>query len=416
MTKKLLRVANDLGNDTAKMFINDKSFNVPSVIGTETENVEAPHFETKAEKDTYMKNFFNHIEVSVASPNVSKSNKFLLGQNAINSRASSRRFDINNFSGKSQDDLSLMLTLSTIAGARVQDAYFAGEDLKKTLNTDVVMTTALPIQEGKKPGVIKNYTDKYLNADHLVTFYNLGQMITVKIHFVYVLVTLEGQAAQITISNAPVVYPKLAEMLKDDLIKHYPKLKNVTAQMIAGAKNTLGIDIGGKTVDFPVIMNGQANIKVSASAMHGYDNVLLLSIDQLQAKQRNFETIGQLESYIQEGANPFDPDSYEQVTKVIGEASNKLKTEIINNTSKVIGSSSLNPSLVFVYGGGSIPMQRDTDLREELATKLRSFNAGHDIPIVWVPKEMAQKLNLMGLKLLLDAICKRLGLDKDSDK
>lgn len=413
MTKKLLRIANDLGNDTVKMTINDKPYYVPSVIGAAPEAIEAPHFETKAEKDAYMKDFFNHIEASVSSPNVQRSDKFLLGQNAIDSRVSSRRFDINNFSGKSQDDLSLMLTLSTIAGARVQDAYFAGEDLNQTLDTDVIMITALPIKEGKTPGVIRNYTNKYMGADHLVTFYNLKQMITVKIHFKYVLVTLEGQAAQVAILNSPKVYPDLAQDLQKDLVAHYPKLKNISGDTIASAKDTLGIDIGGKTVDFPVIMNSRANVNVSASAMHGYDNVLSSSIDVLQAKQRNFETIGQLESYIQDGANPFDPDSYTQVKNVIKDSSKKLETEIIDSVSKIMGTNSLTPSLVFVYGGGSIPMLVDTNLRDRLAEKLRSFNAGHDIPIVWIPASKAQKLNLMGLELLLRATVSRL---KDDDK
>ena len=38
-------------------------------------------------------------------------------------------FDYNDLSGKSEVDLTLLLTLSNLAGKRVQDAYKKGEDL-----------------------------------------------------------------------------------------------------------------------------------------------------------------------------------------------------------------------------------------------------------------------------------------------
>ena len=58
-----------------------------------------------------------------------------------------RAFDVNDFTGKSETDLAIILTLSLIAGKKVKEAYEAGQDLKETLKVKVNMATALPISE-----------------------------------------------------------------------------------------------------------------------------------------------------------------------------------------------------------------------------------------------------------------------------
>ena len=62
--------------------------------------------------------------------------------------------------------------------------------------------------------------------------------------------------------------------------------------------------------------------------------------------------------------------------------------------------------LVFVYGGGATPMLSQSHLREKLAAKLRNFNGGDDLPIIWINPEYAQVMNMEGLKLILTAITK----------
>lgn len=412
-----LYVASDLGNDSVKIAFfdskqiktdsplkNSEQVKVPSVISRANSGQEKVRFDNKSEKDKYMHNFFNHIEASVSSSSVKTDYKFYLGQSAIDARNGMRRFDINNYSGKSEDDLSLILNLTLIAAKRVKDAYFNNEDLTKQLDTTVYLTTALPIREGQESGVIDSYQNKYLNSNHIVNFYNFNDVISVNLHFELAKSSLEGQVAQIAISNSPIFKRDLAQSLFDDLVKNYPKLKDIKPSQIVSVKNLLGVDIGGKTVDFPVIMDNRANTNVSRSSMKGYDSVLLNSVQKLQTLKRNFNDIGQLESYLEAGPNPFDPDSYKQVLDVIKSESSDLEEDIVNNISITLGSANLNPNLVFVYGGGSVPMLKDTNLRKEISDKLRSFNSGRDIPVVWVDKKYAQKLNLMGLEIWLIAL------------
>jgi len=60
--------------------------------------------------------------------------------------------------------------------------------------------------------------------------------------------------------------------------------------------------------------------------------------------------------------------------------------------------------LIYVYGGGSIPMATQSSLRTKLADKLRHFTGGDEVPIIWIAPEYAQFLNEEGLELILSAI------------
>lgn len=390
--------ASDLGNDTVKININHQDFNVPSVIGDAVAN-EKVTFMNKAEEENYMKRFFDHLEATVTSSSVQTRGHFLVGQAAINNGAIPRRFDINNYSLKSKDDLSLILNLVLLAAKRVQDAYFKHEDTAQ-LKMNVFLATALPIREGKQAGVIKSYHDKYTANDHVVTFDNFKNPITVTLHFAKVIVGLEGQAAQLALVNSEKVYPELAEKLMADF-KAHNNLPGITISNIVNANNILGIDIGGKTVDLPVFTNSEANINVSDSSLRGYDSVLQKAITDLQNHQRNFDNIGQLENYLAAGPNKFDPASYQQVRAIVRNNSQDLVRSILDSVSKIMREAHLNPDLVFVYGGGSIPLNRDTSLRLQLSKKLSSFNGNNSTPIIWVDKDFAQKLNKLGLELYL---------------
>ena len=63
--------------------------------------------------------------------------------------------------------------------------------------------------------------------------------------------------------------------------------------------------------------------------------------------------------------------------------------------------------VVFVYGGGSIPMKEQSDLRQRLSEKMKAFSGGFDIPVVWIDKEYAQLMNLNGLAKLVEMVSKQ---------
>ena len=154
-----MKVANDLGYGSVKANVDGENIKFPSVIAAERpQDVQAPmEFDSKQDQDAYMKDFLNNMDVSVSSNAVKTSGRFLIGNAAIDSGLSMRAFDVNDFTGKSETDLAIILTLSLIAGKKVKESYEAGQDLKETLKVKVNIATALPISEGK----VNNAKDRY---------------------------------------------------------------------------------------------------------------------------------------------------------------------------------------------------------------------------------------------------------------
>lgn len=239
MTYKLY-FANDAGNDSLKgtLFASDgtetakqifsagEDIECPSVIAMKDSlDVTAPvEFSSEAEKDAYMDDFLKHMDVSITSSSVSEAGRFLVGQAALDSTMPLTHFDYNDLSGKSEVDLTLLLTLSNLAGKRVQDAYKKGEDLDNQLKMDVYMTTALPISEAKQPNVLRNYRKRYMDNTHIVTFHNFKNPISVSLQFKNVFVGLEGEVAFAAIKNSPNAYPELANSIINSLKAKYPKV------------------------------------------------------------------------------------------------------------------------------------------------------------------------------------------------
>ena len=127
MTEKIMKVANDLGYGSVKANIDGEDIKFPSVIASERpQDIQAPtEFDTKEEQNAYMKDFLNNMDVSVSSNSVKISGRFLVGNAAVDSGLPIRSFDVNDYTGKSKTDLAIILTLSMIAGKKVQEAYAA---------------------------------------------------------------------------------------------------------------------------------------------------------------------------------------------------------------------------------------------------------------------------------------------------
>lgn len=295
MVESISKFANDLGYGAVKYKIsktdnkNDGVLKEPdkisSVIAIEREqDIPNPiEFDDNDQKDQYMSDFLDHMDVTISSSSIKTQGRFLVGKAAIESRLPLEQFDINDLAGKAKNDLSLILSLSIIAANRVKEAYKNGEDLNETLKATVVMATALPVTEVKRNGTRDEYRDRYLNATHTVTFHNFVNPINVSIKFKKVYVAVEGETAQMFISFTK---DKLfLSSLKKEYQKKYPDLsKKKPFEVILSSKNTISIDIGAGTTDVNVIVNGRANANISISVPYGYGSVLEDAVDVLQEK------------------------------------------------------------------------------------------------------------------------------------
>ena len=407
-TNEIMKFDNDAGNDSMKTYLDGEYFKMPSVIAFKgPQDSTAPiTFESEGDKESYMNDFLNHMDVSISSNAVSENRenrRFLVGNSAAASGLPLTSFDLNDLSGKSDVDLTSLLTLSLIAGNRVKKAYKEGEELSDPLKVNVNMTTALPILEGKQPGKIDKYRDRYLNATHVVTFHNFKDPIVVQIKFNHVYVGLEGEMAQLMISNS--INKRLGQIIINQLKKRYPKKANSLTPEIMGKliRNSLGIDIGGGTTEWTAIVNGITNLNVSTSLMQGFDNVLEKARLYLQTKNLNFENISQVQEYLSSDMDDFFSNNKEVVKQAITDNAISFNEQIVKQTSSVVRQIGSQLNLVFVYGGCSISLA-DTALLDNLSNKLKLFKGGAEVPVIWIPKPYAQVMNLGGLSIVQKAL------------
>ena len=399
-----MNVANDLGYGSVKAKVNDTKIHFPSVLALQREQdiVKPVEFDSEKEKLSYLSDMIDHMDVTVSSSAVKTQGRFLLGTAAIKSSLPMRAFDVNDFTGKSDNDLSIILTLGMIAAQRVALAVENGEDLSEQLNTVVNMTTALPVSEGKKNGIVDSYINKYVNSKHTVVFHNLKDPITVSLTFNKVYVALEGEVAQLYIQNSDI---KLKGLIKKDFAKNYPELATeIEVTDLVKIKNLLGIDIGEGTTDLVVIKDGKANAVSSTSLPTGYGNALQDAIDVLQTQNMNFEARSQLQDYLSQDVSPLAKRMQNKVRQTVFEQLAPFADKIVEVASKTMRKAGANVEVLYVYGGGSIPMLEQTELRQKLAQKMKDFSGGIDVPVIWIDKSYAQILNEKGLELVLNVL------------
>ncbi|MYZ80974.1 ParM/StbA family protein [Ligilactobacillus salivarius] len=399
-----MNVANDLGYSSVKAKVNDTKIHFPSVLALQREqDIAKPvEFDSEKEKLSYLSDMINHMDVTVSSSAVKTQGRFLLGNAAVKSSLPMRAFDVNDFTGKSDNDLSIILTLGMIAAQRVALAVENGEDLSEQLNAEVNMTTALPVSEGKKNGIVDSYINKYVNSKHTVVFHNLKDPITVSLTFNKVYVALEGEVAQLYIQNSDI---KLKGLIKKDFAKNYPELATeIEVTDLVKIRNLLGIDIGEGTTDLVVIKDGKANAVSSTSLPNGYGNALQDAIDVLQTQNMNFEARSQLQDYLSQDVSPLAKRMQNKVRQTVFEQLAPFADKIVEAASKTMRKAGANVEVLYVYGGGSIPMLEQTELRQKLAQKMKDFSGGIDVPVIWIDKSYAQILNEKGLELVLNVL------------
>lgn len=401
--------ANDLGYGylkAAEVFEDETAYNnaevnpIPSVIAVQREqDLSKPvEFDNDTQKDDYFENFLDHMDLSISSSSVRSQGRFLVGQAALDSHLSLRSFDVNDYIGKAENDISVILTLSVIAGMQVKKLYKNGQDLTDPIKVKVKMATGLPIMESKQVSVSEHYEQKFMDSKHTVTFHNFSDPITVVISFEKVYVGREGELAQLYINFAD---DKLRQSIINNFKENYPTLaKDVQSDDLFNAQNVLGIDIGAGTTDIVSVIDGKVNVAASSSLPVGYGSVLQDAVDFMVLNRININDRSQLAAFLAEPATALSRSKKQKVEQIVEAQEQPFVDKIIDATSKAVRLAGANVDLAYVYGGGSIPM-KSTDLHDKLTKKLSDgFNGGITIPVIWIDDDFAQDLNLMGLYLL----------------
>lgn len=406
MTEKndLMLVVNDLGYGFIKSEINDEKIKIPSVIAKK-QTYMAPNPDEIS--DEYMKDFLNRMDVSVNSASVERAGRFLVGEAASKGASRTQTFNIFSGKGKSDDDLSVILTLSVIAGERVKKAYENGEDLTRPLTANVIMATELPIAEGRNAKKSKGYEDKYIGHKHVVTFNNFADPITVTVNFLMVHSYLEGETASLALANAAhglKGFPVLDDLKKEvmeDYRKHYPeRSKKYGVEEVLEAQNVFVLDIGERTSDMVTTTDGGANPEASDSVSLGYGTALESARKEARIKDLgDFRSRYDMKNFLSRKLVGPSAEKQTAIQELVDEQLQNLSDGILDAASDILSLTANSTDAVYVLGGGSIPMAESSHLREDLEGLLTSLNA--KAPIIWVGKKNAQWVNEIGLKLAL---------------
>lgn len=393
--------SNDLGYSSVKAQIDDVAYHMPSVMVIQRQQDLYDPIPLVNVDDNYVKHIDQHIDVTIQSPAIKQSGRLLVGQAAINSHLTLTTLDVNDLQGKSETDMSLILSLSLLAAHGLSDHYQKTGKLEDC-ELDVFMTTALPVLEGKQNDTIAKYRDRFKNHEHTVTFHNFDKLINVKINFNDVIVALEGETAQYRISSAS---DKFKDLLFADYSKHYAT-DGVTADDLISAQNTLHLDIGEGTTDIVVFENGTVNPHASLSLTKGYATALQGAIEDLQTKRLNVNSVADLRELINTKPTAMTRNRINTAIKSVDEQLDNLAQSILDSTSMALKKLP-NVEVIYVYGGGSIELEKH--LRDDLMRKTRNFAGGFDIPVIFIAPNVAQYMNVTGLSLIADKVLKAKG-------
>lgn len=347
-----------------------------------------------------IEDIFNEMECAFDSKAVDSTQHRLPGKRGIASGNSMREFDVTSTKSKADDDLSSMLTLGCLAGKALQSYYKEHQALPADiLRVTVYMAIALPITEYKAKR--KMYAQKFMDGTHMVSIYNFEQTIRVELTVVDVQVLAEGASAQYAIINYGV---PLMEALLADLRAQGETLPGITANDVLAAENTVGIDIGEGTVNFPVFQNGKFNPDVSATFAKGYGTVLERARTRLvDAYRLPFNSRKALADFILKKPSPMNQQRYNRVMEVVRQECEDFSYEVANEFVKVMNATGVYTEVVYVYGGGS------SGMKEFLYPKLIAESkrlGGSDVfyPILYLDARYSRNLNREGLFLVEQSV------------
>lgn len=394
----------------------------------------------------YMSDLLNQLDVTITSNAVKAiddSKRMFVGTRAVEFAHSDIVFDINTHRPKCEESLSTQLIASSIAAAVIEQYYFdhmatlkrAGLDntggdipspLDETdhdnelrilpyggLDVECVLGIALPI------GDYREYKDRYaeqLKRDQVtVVVHNFGRDITVTIRFAAVAVMAEGAAGAYAISALEAQHPGFLQTILDrsrqDIDKmineakeagQTPAFENIdpgyTGEMLAEARNTISVDVGEGTVNFPVFRdvggNGMISIESSASINSGYGTALQRVCDKLANSDIAFESRKSLADFmLHEPKTPAAKRMHEAVRRVLDPEIQVLCGDILRRYTQIFSQVGIRTDVIYVYGGGATP------LRDVLYPMLvdASTISGSPLPVLYMRSEDSRDLNRNGL-------------------
>lgn len=344
--------------------------------------------------------WYNRLMVSYDTPLVDRSDLRILGRSALTTPGSKiTQFDIASSQSKADQELSFVLVLGLFAAKAIRDYVRLYQVLPdRELSVRVHVGLALPIVEYIRYRV--SYADRFMGQSsldepvtHLVTVKNFVTPVRVRLQFDDVRVLPEGASAQFAIIDKGV---PLAEALLDDLRASSgvsgARVDGLTAEMLVGARHTVGIDVGEGTTNFCVFTDARFNPEASSTLDRGYGTALTHALDQMHGDQDlRFTNRKALADFLATSPSAFVQDRYDRAMGYVTPEMEYLGDEIGSHLADVLTGVGHVVEVIYVYGGGSGPIK---DVLRPVVQRV----AG-SIPVLYLDASYSRFLNREGLYL-----------------
>ncbi|MFJ6157369.1 hypothetical protein ACIQF8_03670 [Pseudarthrobacter sp. NPDC092184] len=406
----------DVGNGYVKGVIRGEvhgkevfdTIDLPSaVVSTSRSTPKVPEADSDAFKIVVEDDFYNRVAASFTTPLIGHSDLRTFGRAALSTPGSKfTQFEVVGSRSKADQELSSVLVLGVFAAKALRDYVREHGALPdRELRASVRTGLALPIAEyvQRRSAYAAQFVGLLGAADptvHLVTVKNFSTPVTVRLQFEDVQVLPEGASAQFAITDkgAP-----LAQALLDDLLASDPeeaaRLQGVTAELLVGVRNTVGVDVGEGTVNFPVFTDGAFNSEAASTLDQGYGTALTNALDRMSTsgdKDLRFKNRKALADFLQQEPSVFLQGRFDRAKGYVDEEAEYLAEEIGARFEDVLAEVGGTTEVVYVYGGGSGP------IKEILRPVLQKAAGG--IPVLYLDAAYSRHLNREGLYLAAKAV------------
>ncbi|MGW0868866.1 ParM/StbA family protein [Streptomyces sp. NPDC002740] len=340
--------------------------------------------------------FYNQIDCSLTTPLVAASDRRIFGRAALSVRGSKfTEFEVLGKHSKADQELSKVLVLGVFAAKALRDYVRENGALPDhELRVQVRAGLALPISEfvARRHAYASEFIGLLGSADptvHLVTLKNFNTPVSVRLQFVDVQVMAEGASAQFAITDKG---EPLAQALLDDLRTRDASLvEGVSASDLVAVQNTVGVDVGEGTVNFPVFTDGRFNPEAAATLDEGYGTALMNAMERMSESDPTlqFSSRKQLADFLHAEPSVLVKNRHQRAAGFVEDEASYLVDEIASSFGDVLSQAGATTEVVYVYGGGSGP------IKHLLHPAL--LKAAGDVPVLYLDSSYSRHLNREGL-------------------
>lgn len=363
----------------------------------------------------YVDDLANELDCTISSQAINQSDRgrIIVGRRSVDSGDTQVLFNIDDHVPKCEDSLSYELALSTIAAEALRIAIgINGQVPADVINVECAMGVALPVSDYMDYRSI--YKARFEQGEHRVTIHNFEQEAVVAIRFKTVVVLAEGAAAQYAIGElgAPFLAAALEECRMsnvqipiergDGTVETVSYASTIddeeSGSTLVSYGDTIGVDIGEGTVNFPVFRNGDVSVETSSSINSGYGTVLSKVVAATRNEPFAPSTRKALSEFmLEQNLAPAKRRIRNKLQRLIDSEASVFARDVVAEYKHVLGRTKLSANATYVYGGGA------TAVRDMLLPELVKASRLDDdvyIPVIYLDSAYSRDLNRNGLFLV----------------